>query len=108
DRVRHLHFGAVGQAGGDDVLGHVTARIRRRTVHFGWVLAGERTATVPGEPTIGIHDDLPTGQASITHRPADDEPAGRVDVPVARQPGLVIEAGGQYCQHHVLPQIIPD
>src|SRR3954447_5975086 len=42
DRVGDLDLGPVGQAGGDDVLGHVAGRVRRGPVHLGRVLTGER------------------------------------------------------------------
>ena len=35
---------------------------------------------MPASPAVGVHDDLAPGQPAIPMRPADDEPAGRVDV----------------------------
>jgi hypothetical protein len=65
DGVRHLHLDAVRESGGDDVAGHVARRVRRRAVHLGRILAGERAAAVPGEPAVGVDDDLPAGEARV-------------------------------------------
>lgn len=62
---------------------------------------------MPGKSTVGVHDDLSTGQSSITDRAANDEPAGRIDIQVARELSLVVEAGGQHRKHYLVPQIIP-
>src|SRR5207342_2135097 len=79
DRVGHLHFALVGQARGDDVLGHVTRGVRGGTIDLRRVLAGERAATVAGHAAVGVDDDLAAGQAGVAHRAADHELAGRVD-----------------------------
>src|SRR5690606_19435289 len=44
DGVAHLHLAAVGQAGGDDVLGHVARGVGGRAVDLRRVLARERAA----------------------------------------------------------------
>ena len=36
-------------------------------------------AAGPGHPAVGVDDDLPAGEARVTHRAADLEPPGRVD-----------------------------
>ena len=78
--VADLHFGAVGNAGGHDVLGHVTCRVSRRAVDLGRVLAAERATAVTGPAAVGVDDDLAAGQAAVAHGAADHELAGRVDV----------------------------
>ncbi len=80
DRVRHLDLEAVGQAGGDDVLGHPAGRVGGRAIDLGRVLAGEAAAAVAGHAAVRVDDDLAAGQAGIAHRPADHEAAGRVHV----------------------------
>ncbi len=80
DGVGHLNFAALGQTGSDDVLGHVTTGVGRRTVNLRWVLAGERTATVTGHAAVGVDDDLAAGQTTVAYRATNDEVAGRVDV----------------------------
>ena len=82
DGIGNLDLAPVGQAGGNEVLGHVTRGIGGRTIHLAGILAGKCAATVPGHAAIGVDDDLPAGQAAVTHRAADDEAAGRVDVNV--------------------------
>src|SRR5690606_16535012 len=78
DGVAHLHLAAVGQAGGDHVLGDVARGVGGGTVDLGRVLAGERAATVAGPAAVGVDDDLAAGQAAVAHRAADHELAGRV------------------------------
>ncbi len=91
DRIGDLDLAAVGQTCGDDVLGHVARRVRRRPVDLGGIFAGERSAAVTGHAAVGVDDDLAAGEAGIAHRPADDEAPGRVDedarVVVAQLPG---------------------
>jgi hypothetical protein len=63
DRVGDLQLAAVGEAGGDDVLGRVTRRVGGRAVDLGRVLAGESPAAVAGGAAVGVDDDLPAGEA---------------------------------------------
>ena len=85
DRVGDLHLAALGQPGGDHVLGDPAHRVGGRAVDLGRVLAGEGAAAVAGVAAVGVDDDLAAGQAGVAHRAADLEPAGRVDQqPVAR------------------------
>ena len=79
DRVRDLQLAAVGEAGGDDVLGRVAGRVGRRAVDLGRILAREGAATVSRRAAVRVDDDLPTGHARVPHRAALDEAAGRVD-----------------------------
>ena len=81
DGVGELDRAAVGEAGRDDVLGEIARRIGGRAVDLGRVLAGEGAAAVRGRAAIGVDDDLAAGQAGVAVRAADDELAGRVDVP---------------------------
>src|SRR6185437_14695275 len=92
-RVADLYFAAVGDAGGDDVLGHVARGIGGRTVDLGRILAGERATTMAGPAAVGVHDDLAAGQAAVAHRATDLELAGRIDVELG---ALVQQLGGQH------------
>ena len=80
DRVGQLHFAALRQAGGHDVLGHVARHVAGRAVHLRRILAGERAAAVPAHAAVGVHDDLAAGEAGVAVRSADDEAAGGIDV----------------------------
>src|SRR6202020_2351170 len=104
DRVGHLDLGLGGEAGRDDVLGHVPGRVGGRAVHLGRVLARERAAAVPGEPAVGVDDDLPAGQPGVADRAADHEPAGGVDVELALEPGRVVQFGRERLRHALAPQ----
>src|SRR5919198_858755 len=108
DRVGHLDLGALGQAGRDDVLGHVPGRVRGRAVDLRRVLAAERAAAVAGHAAVGVDDDLATGQARVTNRAADDEAAGRIDQELLAQLAHVVERLGQDRLDDVLPQVVGD
>src|ERR671915_782744 len=79
DRVRDLDLATVGEAGGDDVLGHPAHGVRGRAVDLGRVLAGEGPAAVPRHATVRVDDDLAPGEAGVAHRAADLEAPGGVD-----------------------------
>src|SRR6476620_9309808 len=78
-RVRHadgvgdLDLGALGEAGGDDVLGHVAGRVGGRAIDLRRVLAAERAAAVAGHAAVGVDDDLAPRKAAVAHRAADHE-----------------------------------
>ena len=80
DGVGHLDECAVGNAGGNEILGDVTGGVCGRAVDFRGVLARECTATVGATATIGVDDDFAAGQPGVTVRSADDKLARRVDV----------------------------
>ena len=108
DRVGDLDLAALGEAGGDDVLGDVAGRVGGRAVDLGRVLAGEGAAAVAGHAAVGVDDDLAAGEAGVADRAADHELAGRVDEEVARAArprrrgrGL----GAEHRQDHVLPEV---
>src|SRR5690606_31254011 len=92
DRVGDLGFAALGETGGDDVLGDPTHRVGGRTVHLGRVLAGEGAATMAGVAAVGVDDDLASGQTGVAHGAADLEPTGRVDQQ-AEVTGINVQVG---------------
>src|SRR5260370_21250819 len=79
DGVSQLHFAAVGQAGGDDVLRDVARHICGGTVHLRRVLDAGCAASVTAHATLSVHDDLASGKNRITHHAADAEPSNAVD-----------------------------
>ena len=79
DRVGDLDLAALGEPGGDDVLGHVAGRVGRRAVDLRGVLAREGAAAVAGHAAVGVDDDLAAGEAAVADRAADHEAAGGVD-----------------------------
>ena len=79
DGVADLQLYPVGQTSRDDVLGNIADGVSGRAVNLRRVFAAERAATVPGNPTVGVHDNLAAGQTGIAHRATDHEAAGRVD-----------------------------
>ena len=81
DGVGELQRAAVGEARGDDVLGEIARGIGGRAVDLGRVLAGEGAAAMRRRAAVGVDDDLAPGEAAIAVGAADEELAGRVDVP---------------------------
>ena len=79
DGVGDEHLQAVGETGGDQVLGHVAGRVGAGAVNLGRVLAGESAAAVPGDAAVGVHQDLAAGEAGVALGAADHEPAAGVD-----------------------------
>ncbi len=80
DRVGELHFAAVRQSGGDDVLGHVAGHVGGAAVDLGGILAAEGTAAVAAPAAVGVDDDLATGQPTVAVGATDDEPSGGIDM----------------------------
>ena len=68
DRVGDLDLAAVGEPGGDHVLGHVARHVGGRAVDLRGVLAGEGAAAVAGHAAVGVDDDLAAGQAGVADR----------------------------------------
>ena len=80
DRIGQLHFALLGQPGGDDVFCDVARHVGRRAVDLCGILAGEGAAAMAAVSAVGVDDDFAAGEAGITHRAADHESAGRIDV----------------------------
>ncbi len=91
DGVGDLHLGALGEAGGDDVLGDLAGGVGGGAVDLRRVLAGEGAAAVAGHAAVGVDDDLAAGEAGVADGAADDEAAGRVDEEVVAQLAGVVE-----------------
>ncbi len=108
DRVRDLDLAAVGQAGGHDVLGHVTSGVRGRAVDLARVLAGERATAVAGHAAVGVDDDLAAGEPGVADRTADHEAPGGVDEEVLAQLLRVVEVARQDRLDDVLPEVVRD
>ena len=106
DRVRDLKLGAVGETGGDHVLGDVAGGVRGAAVDLRRILAAERAATVTRHPAVGVDDDLPAGQTAVAHRPADHEPARRIHEQVAAELLGVEQVIGHLGLDDVLPQVL--
>ena len=77
DGVGELDLAALGQAGGDDVLGDVAGHVGGRAVDLGGVLAAEGAAAVAAPAAVGVDDDLAAGQpASPCGPPTTNLPVG--------------------------------
>ena len=105
DGVGHLHLAALGEAGGDDVLGHVPGGVGAGAVDLARVLAGEGAAAVRSGAAVGVDDDLAAGEAAVAHGAADDELAGGVDDRDVLELVHVVEVLRQDRLDHVLEQV---
>lgn len=92
DGVGELDKHTVGKAGGDDGLGDPTGSVGSRAIDLGGILAREGSATVGTPATVGVDDDLATGEAGITVRTTDDETTRGVQV----VDGLLVEVLGRH------------
>ena len=99
DGIGDLYGAALGQAGGDDILGEITRGIGRRTVDLRRVLAGEGATAMRRGTAIGVDDDLAAGQSGVAVRAANHEVAGRIDQQVflADHPAVRKHVGDQRC-----------
>ena len=112
DRLRHtdgigqLHLDLLGQAGSHQILGHIAGHIGSAAVHLGGVLAGEGAAAVGEIAAVGIHNDLPPGQAGVAVGTADDKMAGGIDEDIGN--GVYIKAVlSKNRGNNILPDISP-
>ena len=80
DRVRQLHFAAIGQSAGDDVLGDVARHVGSRAIDLGRIFSAERAAAVTSHAAVGVDDDLASGESGVAHRSADDKASRGIDV----------------------------
>jgi hypothetical protein len=78
--VRQLDESAAGELGVHQRLGDPAGQVGGRSVDLGEVLARESTTTVGPPATVGVDNDLATGETGITLGPADDEEARRLDL----------------------------
>ncbi|KAL7119892.1 hypothetical protein ACP275_02G089700 [Erythranthe tilingii] len=78
--VRHLHDTPPCKPVRHNALRRLPDNVGPAPVHLRWVLPGEGTTSVGPPPTVGVDDDLTPGKPSVTVRPADHEPARRVEV----------------------------
>ena len=80
DGVGNLDEDTVAKASSDKGLGNPSASVGTRAINLGRVLSRESTSTMGSPPTIGVNDDLPASQTSISHGSTDNERARGVDV----------------------------
>ena len=61
--ISQLNQALVSQSGGHHIFGDIAGGIGCAAVHLGGVFAGECSAAMGGAAAVGVHNDLPTGQA---------------------------------------------
>ena len=100
--VGQLHFAAIGQAGGNNVLGDIARHVASRAIDLRRIFAAECATAVTSHATVGVHNDLAAGQSGVAHRTTDDEAARGIDVVL----GVFVEHfGGQRRLDHVLQDV---
>src|SRR6266478_345837 len=80
NHISELNFTLGCQLRRYDILGDVTRHVGRAAIHLGRIFSGESPAAVAAHPAVGIDDDLPPREATVSLRPADNEAARRVNV----------------------------
>lgn len=78
--IRELHQGTAGEASSNQRLGDPATKVGSRPIDLGEVLARESTATVGTPAAIGVDNNLPASQASVTLGATDDEEARGLDL----------------------------
>lgn len=73
DGVGQLDENTAGNASLDEGLGDPSCGVGSRAIDLGEVLSAESTSTVGTPSTVGVDDDLATGETGITLRPTDNE-----------------------------------
>ena len=101
DGIGKLDLAFVCQSGCYQVLCRITCCISCGTVYLCTVLSGECAAAVSCVAAVGVDDDLPTGQAAVTMRAADNETSGGVN----EELGLIIH---QLCGKDRIQNILTD
>merc|ERR1719320_1171257 len=104
DSVGNLDEAPLGKTSLDQRLSDPSGGISSRSVHLGVVLSGESTTSVSSPASVGINDDLPSGQTGVTHGSSDHEVAAGVDVVLGLGGNVLLGDGGQ---HHFLHDVLP-
>jgi len=78
--VRKLDKTAACELSLEQRLGDPTGEVSSGTIDLGVILAGESTTTVGTPTTVGIDNDLTSGETSITLRSTNNELAGGLDL----------------------------
>ena len=82
DGIGKLYLTPATDSGIHDVLGNVPGHVRCTAVNLCGVFARECPAAVGSITAIGVHDDLPPGQAGVCRRATLHKTPGRIDVQV--------------------------
>jgi len=81
--VRELDTRTFTESGLDDGLCHPTASVGGGSIDLGGILSGEGTSSVGTPSSVGVNDDLTSGEAGISLGSSNDEFSRGVDVEVA-------------------------
>ena len=83
DSIRKLNKGTLTQTGGNDRLGHPTACVGGRSVDLGRILSGESSSSMSSPSSVGVNDNLTSGETGISLGSTNDEFSRGVQVDVA-------------------------
>ena len=84
DGIGDLNSAFVGKTCSNNILCYVTSCIGCTAVNLGRIFAAECTAAMRSCATVGINNDLASGQAGIAMRSTDDKTSGRSDMKLCR------------------------
>ena len=79
DGVGYLDQGSLAESVGDEGLGDVSSVVGGGSVDLGGVLSGEGTTSVWAPSSVGVNDDLSTGQTGVGGWASHNELLGWVD-----------------------------
>ncbi|KAH3660058.1 hypothetical protein OGAPHI_007263 [Ogataea philodendri] len=96
--VRELHQTSLSKTSGHQRLGNPSSSVCGGSVDLGEILTRESTTTVSSPSTIGVDNDLSSGQTSVSVRTTDDESTRWLDV----VDGLIVQqVGWNHLLHNV-------
>jgi len=78
--VGELDQGTAGETGVDDGLGDPASSVGSGTIDLGPILSRESSTTVGTVTTVGVDNDLASGDTGISLGTTDDELAGRLEM----------------------------
>lgn len=105
DGVRELDKDTTSQLGVDQRLGDPSGNVGSGTVDLGVVLSGEGTTTVGTPSTVGVDDDLTTGQTGVTLGTTDDEQTRGLQVVDS---AVIKQVGGDDLLDDLLLELLAD
>ena len=82
--VRDLDADSVAEAGSDERLGDEASVVGSRAIDLSGVLAGVGTSTMGAPTTVGVDNNLSSGNTSVSSGTSDIELAGGVDDEIGR------------------------
>ena len=101
DRIGKLDLTALCKSRCHDILGNISCGVGCRTVYLCTILTGKCSAAVTCLSTVGVYDNLASGESAVSVWSTDNETSGRVDKDLG---GLI----DQLCRNNRVDHIFLD